>query len=117
MQGGLVLTAARYRVLELLFAGSLKVVVSVMHGGFSGSQVLKTVSFAENGEAEEPTVTKLDTEAEMRYEVDQTRQIFELVGEGVIEMRGEPVYLEGQGGVILIMAGACWVRAATHRHD
>ena len=57
----LTLTFARQvRLLERAFAGCSRVVVTKLHGGFSGSLVLKTDSYGPTGSRDEPTVTKLD---------------------------------------------------------
>ena len=96
-------------LLKHLFAGCSNVKVAKLHGGFSGSLVLGTQSFDMDGRPEEPTVTKLDGETEMRREVEQTRYIKQKAGEGVIQILREPVYVERRGAVLLEMAGACWV--------
>ena len=96
-------------LLKHLFAGCSNVKVAKLHGGFSGSLVLETQSFDMDGRPEEPTVTKLDGETEMRREVEQTRYIKQKAGEGVIQILREPVYVERRGAVLLEMAGACWV--------
>lgn len=96
-------------LLKHLFAGCSNVKVAKLHGGFSGSLVLRTQSFDMEGRPEEPTVTKLDGETEMRREVEQTRYIKQKAGEGVIQILREPVYVERRGAVLLEMAGACWV--------
>ena len=58
--GGLELTPTQTRLLERLFAGCSKVEVARMHGGLSGSLVLRTASVDAAGNSEEPTVTKID---------------------------------------------------------
>ena len=107
--GNLRLELVQVRLIDVLFSGSLKVKVTRLHGGLSGSLVLRADSFDAAGRQEEPTVIKLDTEEEMRKEVEQTKYIAEQAGEGVIAMRREAVYLDGHGAVLLEMAGACWV--------
>ena len=48
------------RLLKRAFEGCSRVVVTKLHGGFSGSLVLKTDSYGLDGSRDEPTVTKLD---------------------------------------------------------
>ena len=49
LHDGLRLSSGQLRLLERLFAGSSRVTVRMMHGGFSGSLVLRTDSFDWNG--------------------------------------------------------------------
>ena len=44
VRGGLMLSAPHVRLIERLFAGCSRVTVKKMHGGFSGSLVLRTDS-------------------------------------------------------------------------
>ena len=122
-------TATRLRLLESLFSGCSRVVVSPMHGGLSGSLVLKTESFGADGQPQDPTVTKLDKESEMLREVKQTRYIHNLIGEGIIEIaRGthslfKPIYLPSPSlqcmiSFILAVGRACvsrWAWGVHHR--
>ena len=48
------------RLLERAFEDCSRVVVTKLHGGFSGSLVLKTDSYGLDDRRDEPTVTKLD---------------------------------------------------------
>ena len=97
------------KLIELIFDGCLKVDVTPLHGGLSGSLVLRTDSTDADGRQEEPTVLKLDKREVMREEVDQTTLIARIAGEGVIKIRREPLYVGDHGAVLLEMAGACWV--------
>ena len=109
LTGKLSLNPTRERLIESMFAGCQKVLVSPLHGGLSGSLVLRTDSVDANGRWEEPAVMKLDTEKEMRKEVVQTNYIKGMAGEGIINIQRGPIYLDGEGAVLLEMAGACWV--------
>ena len=71
-QGSLSLTPTQTRLLERMFAGCACVEVSTLHGGFSGSMVLKTVSFDSAGARGEPTVTKIDRANDILREVKST---------------------------------------------
>ena len=97
------------RLIEMMFDGYLKVDVTQMHGGLSGSLVLRMDGVDADRRLEEPKVMKLDTEKEMHREVAETRLIAQEAGEGVIEILRDPIYLDGYGAVLLEMAGACWV--------
>lgn len=97
------------KLIELIFDGCLKVDVTPLHGGLSGSLVLRTDSTDADGRQEEPTVLKLDTREVMQEEVKQTMLIARQAGEGVIEIRREPMYVGDHGAVLLEMAVACWV--------
>ena len=108
LQGDLYLEPPQMRLLEQLNAGHSKVKVSRMHGGLSGSLVTRTQSYDTTGHPEDPTVTKIDKEAEVRREVEQTKRIRSIVGEGVIEIVREPEYRDGYGAFTIEMAGACW---------
>ena len=68
------------RLLDRSFAGCSRVVVTKLHGGFSGSLVLKTDSYGLDGSRDEPTVTKLDDAESMLDEVAKTGQFTKLVG-------------------------------------
>jgi hypothetical protein len=111
------------RLLEHAFAGCSRVVVTKLHGGFSGSLVLKTDSYGLDGSRDEPTVTKLDDAVSMLDEVNKTAKFTKLVGASaakvqrgpfLVDASGEPIE-EGAstekdfGCVVLDMAGACWV--------
>lgn len=103
------LNATHTSLLEVIFAGCSQVDVTLMHGGFSGSLVVKTQSYDADGQKEEPTVTKIDTEEALREEYCRTCAINELVGEAATQVSREPVYEGGCGALVLEMAGACWV--------
>ena len=97
LRGGLSLAPPQLRLIERLFTGCSRVVVTKMQGGFSGSLVLRTDSYTQDGEQEEPTVTKLDNGAMMVSEVQQTKVVAELVGvEAISVMRG-PQFVDMRG--------------------
>jgi len=97
--------------------------VTKLHGGFSGSLVLKTDSYGLDGYRDEPTVTKLDDAESMLEEVVKTKTFTALVGTSAAKVQRGPflVDLSGDlidegaatekdfGCVVLDMAGACWV--------
>ena len=68
------------RLLEHAFEGCSRVVVTKLHGGFSGSLVLKTDPYGLNGSCDEPTVTKLDDAKSMLEEVAKTATFTALHG-------------------------------------
>ncbi len=68
-----------------------------MHGGFSGSLVLRVDACDADGRREEPTVAKLDDGLAMVREVRQTRVVMELVGEEAIRVMRGPVFLGPDG--------------------
>lgn len=80
------------RLLERLFAGCSRVTVKKMHGGFSGSLVLRTDSYDADGHAEEPTVTKIDNGPALVREVHETDYIAELAGSDAIRVLRGPMY-------------------------
>ena len=100
--------------------------VTKLHGGFSGSLVLN-VDVKIDGRAGEPTVLKLDSAECTIAESQRTNRISELVGAEAIRALRGPMYVgpDGEdktmldedeldpdgdlGGVVLEMAGACWV--------
>ena len=69
VRGGLMLKPQHVRLIERLFAGCSRVTIKKMHGGFSGSLVLRTDSYDVDGHPEEPTVTKLDSAEALVREV------------------------------------------------
>ena len=103
--------------------GCSHIVVTKLHGGFSGSLVLKTDSYGLDGSRDEPTVTKLDDAKSMLEEVERTRGFTEDVGASAAQMQRGPFFVdtfgesksheccteEDFGCVVLDMAGACWV--------
>jgi hypothetical protein len=112
------------RLLERAFEDCSRVVVTKLHGGFSGSLVLKTDSYGPNGSRDEPTVTKLDDAVSMLEEVAKTARFTELVGASAAKVQRGPFLVdasgerieaaasstkEDHGCVVLDMAGACWV--------
>ena len=111
------------RLLERAFEGCSRVIVTKLHGGFSGSLVLKTDSYGLDGSRDEPTVTKLDDAESMLKEVAKTAQFTKLVrasaaqvqrGPYLVNASGEPIKADASkeedfGCVVLDMAGACWV--------
>lgn len=101
----LVLLPAQTRLLETLFAGSSRVVVSALHGGFSGSIVLRTDPYDADGKPEELTVTKLDTAASLVQEVKETNFVARLGASAIRVLRG-PVFAEEQSTHVLAFAEA-----------
>ena len=112
------------RLLERAFAGCSRVVVTKLHGGFSGSLVLRTDSYGlVDGSRDEPTVTKLDDAESMLEEVAKTTQFTKLVGASAAKVQRGPYLVDASGKpmeenaatgkdfgcVVLDMAGACWV--------
>jgi hypothetical protein len=75
LENGLRLQTTQLRLLERLFAGCSKVVVSSMSTSLSGCMLLHTQSYDSVGALEDPTVTKLGPDAEIRAEVKQTQQL------------------------------------------
>ena len=120
---------ALVRIIERLYSGSSLVTVSKLHGGFSGSLVLN-VDSKTAGRPNEPTVLKIDSAEATVAETARTNLISELVGAEAIRALRGPIYVgvhgedktgltdaeleqfglsECLGGVVLEMAGACWV--------
>ena len=54
----LMLSPAQVRLIERLFSGCRRVTCTKLHGGFSGSLVLKTDSYDEDDRPEEPTIKR-----------------------------------------------------------
>lgn len=114
--GGLKLTRVQLRLLERLFAGHSQVEVSKLHGGLSGSLVLKTNPSDKDGRPMAPTVTKIDRAEALMEEVRQTKYIAEELRVDAVRVLHGPelgVY-DGQpaeefGAFVLEMAGACWL--------
>ena len=86
-------------------AGSSRVVVSPLHGGLSGSIVLRTDPYDADGKPEEPTVTKLDTAACLVQEVKETNFVARLGASAIRVLRG-PVFSEEQSTHVLAFAEA-----------
>ena len=93
LRGGLVLSAPQLRLVERLFAGCSRVTIKKMHGGFSGSLVLRTDSYDADGHPEEPTVTKVDDGPAMLREVQETRFIADIAGSDAIRVLRGPIYI------------------------
>ena len=91
---GLELRDADVRLIERLFERATRVRVSALHGGLSGSLVLRTQAFY--GEApDEPTVTKLDAAAALMSEVARTNAAARL-GVPVARVIRGPLFSEEQ---------------------
>ena len=111
------------RLLELAFEDCSRVFVTKLHGGFSGSLVLKTDSYGLDGTRNEPTVTKLDDAVSMLEEVSKTAEFTKRVGASAAKVQRGPFLVDAScepiekgassdehfGCVVLDMAGACWV--------
>ena len=125
------------RLLERAFEGCSRVIVTKLHGGFSGSLVLKTGSYGPDGSPDEPTVTKLDDAVSMLDEVKKTAEFTKLVGASAAQVQWGPFLVDAYGQpiepskekdfsgveldkekdlgcVVLDMAGACWVMPEFH---
>ena len=102
---GLALSAARTRLRERRFAGASRVDVRKLHGGLSGSIVLRTDPYDADGKPEEPTVTKIDSAANLVQEVRETTFIARLGADAVRVLRG-PVFSEEQAPHVLAFAEA-----------
>ena len=97
LRGGLRLHPAQVRLLQRAFAGCSRVTVTKLHGGFSGSLVLKTDAYGADGSREEPSVTKLDFAATMMDEVRRTRSVGELIGENATQVVRGPLVADASG--------------------
>jgi hypothetical protein len=91
---GLALHDADVRLLERLFERATLVKVSALHGGLSGSLVVRTQAFYGN-EPDEPTVTKLDAAATLVAEVARTNEAARL-GVAVAHVARGPIFSEEQ---------------------
>ena len=100
VRGGLMLSAPQVRLIERLFAGCSRVVVKKMHGGFSGSLVLRTDSYDADGHPEEPTVTKIDDGQALVREVHETDYIATAIGSDAIRVLRGPTYVNQNVDVI-----------------
>ena len=97
----LTLTLAwQVRLLERAFEDCSRVDVTKLHGGFSGSLVLKTDSYGLDGSHDEPTVTKLDDTVSMLDEVKNTTQFTELVGASAAQVQRGPFLVDAFGETI-----------------
>ena len=97
LRGGLRLRPAQVRLLQRAFAGCSRVTVTKLHGGFSGSLVLKTDAYGADGSREEPSVTKLDFAYTMMDEVKRTRSVGELIGESATQVVRGPLVADASG--------------------
>ena len=68
-EADLELTAAQLRLLEGLFPDSSRVAVTKMHGGYSGSLVLRTVPYDSEERPQDPCITKIDRAKAVENEV------------------------------------------------
>ena len=106
-QRGLALPPTQTRLLERLFAGASRVEVEPLHGGLSGSTVLRTVSYDAAGAREEPTVTKIDQSDDILREVKQTNFIARLIGgDACVSVLHGPFFSEEQSTHVLAFAEA-----------
>ena len=81
-------------MLERAFAGCSRMIVTKLHGGFSGSLVLKTDSYGLDGRPKEQTVTKLDDAKSMLKEFTRTKA---LVGAGAAQVQRGPFLVDACG--------------------
>ena len=103
------LSPEKEKVLQRLYKGSSQVRLSILHGGYSGSMVLMASSDDMEGKPEEPTIVKLDKAADLKEEVNRTRAILTHIEKSASQIVKPPEYINDFGGVVLEMAGACWV--------
>ena len=85
------------RLLKLAFEDCSRVVVTKLHGGFSGSLVLKTDSYGLDGTRDEPTVTKLDDAVSMLEEVSKTAEFTKRVGASAAKVQRGPFLVDASG--------------------
>ena len=102
---GLELSEPQLRLLERIFAGASRVSVRMLHGGYSGSIVLRTDPYDADGKPEEPTVTKIDRASNLVEEVKETNFITRLGADAVRVLRG-PIFSEEQSSHVLAFAEA-----------
>ena len=114
------------RLIKTLHKGCKTVSANMMHGGFSGSLVLQTESKDLDGRPRDPAVTKIDEAEATKTESEKTETVGKLLGGSAIRQLTDPLYVNevgettedamngGFGGVILEMAGACWVLPEFH---
>ena len=71
--------------------------------------VLMANSIDMDGNVEDPTIVKLDATEELKREVKQTTDMLHYIGSSAAAILRPPEYMGDIGGVVLEMAGACWV--------
>ena len=107
--GELKLKAVNEKLLQRLYKGAKQVTLSMLHGGYSGSMVLMANSVDMEGNHEEPTIVKLDKTEDLEEEVKRTRAMLKHIDKSAAQIVKPPEYIGERGGVVLEMAGACWV--------
>ena len=110
--GGVQLSDAGQKLVGWLLEGSSRVMVRPMRdaGRANGDLMLRCNSIDEKGQKEEPTVIKLDEERAIKSEHQQTTETYKRAGGvGIVRIIRGPYYIDGKGGFLFEMAGACWV--------
>ena len=78
--GELSLNQVQEALLQRLYRGSQRVEVKLLHGGNSGSLVLKVNSWDVDGGLDRPTIARLDHTKALKREVQQTVTMLEHMG-------------------------------------
>lgn len=101
------------KLVARLFMGTKHVSVAMLHGGFSGSLVLRTISYTDCEKTSKPieaVITKLDTEVALLAEVKRSEEVGALMNTdsqfAVRVLRG-PVVESGCAAVVLEVSAPC----------
>ena len=101
------LNQVQVALLQRLYRGSQRVAVELLHGGSSGSLVLKVNSWNMDGGFDEPTIGRLDHTEALESEVQQTIAMLEHIGKSTAAIVKAAENIGQWSGIVFEDQGAC----------
>ena len=100
--------ATQLKVVGALYTGAHTVWYHVIAAGYSRARILHVQAVDASGTWQDPTICKLSPVELLRVEAESHSSFARYIGESVPQRLGEPVYVEGVGGMVLELVGGCW---------
>ena len=98
--GELSLNQVQEALLQRLYRGCQRVAVELLHGGDSGSLVLKVNSWDMDGGFNQPTIARLDHTKALESEVQQTIAMLEHIGTSATAVVKPAEYTDQWSGIV-----------------
>ena len=98
--GELSLNQVQEALLQRLYRGSQRVAVELLHGGNSGSLVVKVHSWDMDGGFDQPTIVRLDHSKALESEVQQTVAMLAHIGKSAAAIVKPAEYIGQWSGIV-----------------
>ena len=98
--GELSLNQVQEALLQRLYRGSQRVAVELLHGGNSGSLVVKVHSWDMDGGFDQPTIVRLDHSKALESEVQQTVAMLAHIGKDAAAIVKPAEYIGQWSGIV-----------------